>query len=166
LFALRGSFAAAGETQIRIDMSTVRYAGLWRRFAACLVDLILTASVYWVEYLVLLFVVIYLQEHHHNYDPGLEWPIGASIVAIIIQWIYWAGMESSSWQATWGKMILGIAVCDVEGRRISFTRATGRHFAKILSALILCVGFMMAGVTEKKRGLHDIIGGCFVVVKR
>ena len=77
-------------------------------------------------------------------------------------WIYEAVMESSSKQATLGKMALGLKVTDLEGRRISFARATGRHFAKLLSGMILLVGYIMAGFTERKQALHDMIAGTLV----
>jgi uncharacterized RDD family membrane protein YckC len=75
-------------------------------------------------------------------------------------------MESSPQQATLGKMALGLKVTDLQGERLSFARATGRYFGKIVSSLILFVGFMMAGWTEKKQALHDIMAGTLVVKKR
>ncbi len=75
-------------------------------------------------------------------------------------------MESSSQQATLGKIALGIMVTDLSGNRISFARASGRHFTKILSGIILYIGFIMAGFTEKKQALHDIIADCLVVKKQ
>jgi uncharacterized RDD family membrane protein YckC len=74
-------------------------------------------------------------------------------------------MESSAWQGTLGKKALGLTVTDLEGRRISFGRATGRYFAKIISTLILCIGYMMAGFTERKQALHDMIAGTLVLRK-
>jgi uncharacterized RDD family membrane protein YckC len=75
-------------------------------------------------------------------------------------------MESSPQQATLGKMALGLKVTDLQGERLSFARATGRYFGKIVSSLILFVGFMMAGWTEKKQALHDIMAGTLVVKKQ
>ena len=72
-------------------------------------------------------------------------------------------MLSSEKQATVGKMVLGIVVTDINGGPISFARATGRHFAKWLSALILGIGFLMAAFTEKKQALHDMIADTLVV---
>jgi uncharacterized RDD family membrane protein YckC len=59
-------------------------------------------------------------------------------------------------------MIFGMKVTDLQGNRISFARATGRHFAKILSGMILCIGFIMVGITERKQGLHDMLAGTLV----
>jgi len=78
-------------------------------------------------------------------------------------WLYFALMESSSWQATLGKKALNLQVTDLEGRRISFGRATGRFFGKIISGAILYIGYIMAGFTERKQALHDMIAGCLVL---
>jgi uncharacterized RDD family membrane protein YckC len=96
--------------------------------------------------------------------------IGIHMVSFIISgtigllgsWIYEAAMESSSKQATLGKMALGLKVTDLEGRRISFARATGRHFSKIISGCILLIGYIMAGFTQRKQALHDMIAGTLV----
>jgi uncharacterized RDD family membrane protein YckC len=81
----------------------------------------------------------------------------------MLSWIYYASLESSTWQATLGKKILGLKVTDLEGNRISFGRASGRFFGKILSGMILGIGFLMAGFTERKQALHDIVAGCLVL---
>ena len=86
----------------------------------------------------------------------------ARLITSILTWFYYAGMESSSRQATIGKSIMGIYVTDLDGQRISFLRATGRYFAKILSALILMIGFIMAAFTARKQALHDMIAGTLV----
>jgi uncharacterized RDD family membrane protein YckC len=74
-------------------------------------------------------------------------------------------MESSKYQSTLGKAVLGIKVTDLKGNRISFGRASGRFFAKIISSLTLGVGYIMIAFTEKKQGLHDMIAECLVVKK-
>jgi uncharacterized RDD family membrane protein YckC len=84
------------------------------------------------------------------------------ILSLFGNWLYEAFMESSSYQATLGKMIFGMKVTDLYGNRISFGRATGRHFAKWLSAMILGIGYIMVGFTERKQGLHDLLAGTLV----
>jgi uncharacterized RDD family membrane protein YckC len=90
----------------------------------------------------------------------------ASAVTAVLAWLYYALMESSKYQATLGKIVLGIVVTDTSGQRISFGRATGRYFAKIISQIILLIGYIMIAFTEKKQGLHDIIASTLVVVKK
>jgi uncharacterized RDD family membrane protein YckC len=123
--------------------SGVRYGGFWIRVVAAIIDTILIR--------VVLFPIAAIF--------GLS---GMVVLTIAASWLYEAVMESSSYQATLGKMILGMKVTDLYGNRISFARATGRHFAKILSAMILCIGFIMVGLTERKQGLHDLVAGTLV----
>ena len=61
----------------------------------------------------------------------------AATIGTFLGWAYFAGMESSERQATLGKSAMGIYVTDLNGQRITFLRATGRYFAKILSGLLL-----------------------------
>ncbi len=107
-----------------------------------------------------------LGEHSLRHGFGLPLLIfgGGVLGAIVIgaSWLYEALMESSSYQATLGKMIFGMKVTDLNGNRIDFLRATGRHFAKIVSGLLLCFGFIMVGFTERKQGLHDMLAGTLV----
>ena len=98
-------------------------------------------------------------------SPGVE---GASFLITgafntLVNWLYAALLESSSYQATLGKMALGLKVIALEGHRISFARATGRHFAKILSLLMFLIGFIMVGFTRRKQGLHDMLAGTLVI---
>ena len=80
----------------------------------------------------------------------------------MLSWVYYAGLESSSMRATLGKKALGLQVTDLTGQQISFARATGRYFGKLLSALTLGLGYLMAAFTERKQTLHDIVASCLV----
>ncbi|HBK66344.1 MAG TPA: hypothetical protein DD000_23340, partial [Cyanobacteria bacterium UBA11166] len=73
--------------------------------------------------------------------------------------------ESSPKQATIGKQALGIVVTDLNNQPISFVTATIRHFSKILSGIILLIGYLMVLFTEKKQALHDMLAGTLVVNK-
>jgi len=85
-------------------------------------------------------------------------------VALIVGWLYYAYLESGETQATWGKRMLGLYVTDLSGNRITFGRASGRFFAKIISRLIpFWIGYIMAGFTERRQALHDMIASCLVL---
>ncbi|UCH63264.1 MAG: RDD family protein [Fidelibacterota bacterium] len=126
-----------------------RYAGFWRRFAAVCID----GSV-------IIFALYYMQAF-----LLYEMSIIVAITSIPLTWSYFSGMESSPLQATIGKMAVGIYVTDLQGQRISFGRASGRFFGKILSGAILLIGYLLAGFTEKKQSLHDMMAGCLVLLK-
>jgi uncharacterized RDD family membrane protein YckC len=85
-----------------------------------------------------------------------------TLVNLVAGWLYFAGLESSM-GATPGKLVLGMRITTVDGQNISFLRATGRYFAKIISALILCIGYLMIAWDGHKQGLHDKIAGTYVI---
>ncbi len=152
----------------------VVYAGFWRRFGAYIIDaLIFGLPVGFVFGLVSAAITAtstpsYSSSYSYSSEPSPVatcLPLIINVVSIAIAWLYFAGFEASSKQATPGKMVLGIIVTDVNGSRISFGRASGRFFAKIVSGLILGIGYLMAGFTEKKQALHDMMAGCLVVRK-
>ncbi|MDD1665079.1 MAG: RDD family protein [Methanomicrobiales archaeon] len=87
------------------------------------------------------------------------------IIGTAISWVYYAGQESSPAQATLGKRVIGARVTDLEGKRISFGRASGRWLGKILSAASLCLGFLMIGFSKRKQGLHDKLAGTLVTYR-
>jgi uncharacterized RDD family membrane protein YckC len=96
---------------------------------------------------------------------ALELSLGTvgSVANLFVSWLYFSVMEGSGSQGTLGKLACGLAVTDTHGRRISFGRATGRYFAKILSALTLGIGFLMVAFMPRKQGLHDVVAGTLVV---
>ena len=138
------------------------YAGFWKRFVAALIDSVVTAIGGFVVGLVLGVILGVIAGIFGSGDAGLATLVG-NLTGIVVGWLYFALMESSSAQGTLGKMALRIKVTDLNGQQIGFARATGRHFGKIVSALILCIGFMMAGFTSKKQALHDMMAGCLVI---
>jgi uncharacterized RDD family membrane protein YckC len=90
------------------------------------------------------------------------WQMGG-ILAIGCGWLYAAGFEASSAQATIGKQWVGLKVVDEVGGRVTFLRATGRYAAKYLSALPCFLGFIMAVFSSRGRALHDSLAGTRVV---
>lgn len=154
-------------------MAGVRYGGFWIRVVAFIIDAILVRVVVRPVAAILGFGGMAagglglhglgLHGFGHGALPLLIFGSGV-LAALIIgaSWLYEALMLSSSYQATLGKMLFGMKVTDLYGNRISFGRATGRHFAKWLSAIILWIGFIMVGFTERKQGLHDLLAGTLV----
>jgi len=140
------------------------YGGFWLRVVAYIIDAIILNIAQSVISMPLGFSAMNLTNGDENAFIGMYF--GVIGISFVMQWLYSAVLESSSMQGTLGKKALGLAVTDLDGRRISFGRATGRYFAKFLSAMILLVGFMMAGWTARKQGLHDMIAGTLVYKAR
>jgi uncharacterized RDD family membrane protein YckC len=157
------SYAVAPSYPAVAAASGVGYGGFWIRVVAAIIDAILVRVV--VSPIHLVFGGLGLAGMMSGIHPlGLAiLGGGVTLIATLFgSWLYEAFMESSSYQATLGKMIFGMKVTDLNGNRISFERATGRHFAKWLSAMILFIGYIMVGFTERKQGLHDLLAGTLV----
>ena len=141
------------------------YAGFWRRLAAYAIDTVLLfVGLFILNVLVQFFVILGLLSSgqtltDESYAGTL---LVLSGILIVLVWLYYAGLESSAWQATIGKRLMRLVVTDLYGRRISFGRATGRYWSKILSTLILFAGFWMIPLTQRKQGLHDLIASTLV----
>lgn len=84
-------------------------------------------------------------------------------IPIGLPWLYFTFLESSESQATLGKRLMGLKVTDLDGRPINLTRASVRHFAKILSDWTIFIGYLMALFNKRHQTLHDMIGRCLVV---
>lgn len=127
----------------------MKYAGFWIRVLASILDSV-------VSLLIIVPIIGFLKFGWASvYDDAAAAGI-AFIASCVAGWLYYSVFECGSWQATPGKRILGLRVTDVGGNRIGFGRASGRYFAKIISAFpTLCIGFLMVGITQKKQGLHD-----------
>jgi len=134
----------------------VAYGGFWIRFVAYIIDAILLGIVGGV--VASLFGVSMMQTDWD--DPTIN------LVSLVVGWLYFALLESSERGATVGKMAMGLRVVTSQGQRLSFMNATGRYFAKFISAIILGIGFIMIAFTDKKRGLHDIIADTLVIKTR
>lgn len=131
------------------------YAGFWRRFAAYFIDALVLMVPQFIIGGVIGAVLGGLSE-------GALFVIG-NLVGLMIAWIYFAHMESSSRQGTLGKRAMGLRVYDMNRQRISFGHATGRFFGKLLSAFLLGIGYLMVAFTERKQGLHDKMAGTVVL---
>lgn len=128
----------------------VEYAGFWARFAAFFVD----SAIVIILSLAIVFASTLAGDTATLIGQFLAW---------IVYALYWPVMESSTRQATFGKSLLGIQVTDMDGARVSFLRALLRNIAKIISAIPLYLGFVLAAFTGRKQALHDMITKCLVV---
>ena len=157
----------------------VEYAGFWLRVIASFIDgfvLMFAFSLLFGLFALLIAVLVptlfaTLGDKLQNYQPNQD-QMGQIVLAFvaviygvnfIANWLYFALFEASSYQATPGKIALDLKVTDMDGKQISFIRASIRFWAKIPSSIIFCIGLMMAGWTEKKQCLHDMLTNCLVI---
>jgi uncharacterized RDD family membrane protein YckC len=155
----------------------VEYAGFWLRFVAYLIDGVISGIAF-VILLIPLFVLTgagaalsKIGSGENISDEvaaflGLGFIFGFFGIIFLVSWLYYALSESSAWQATLGKKMLNLKVTDMTGQPISFGRASGRFFARIITHMIpLAIGYILAGFTEKKQAIHDMIASCLVLRK-
>jgi uncharacterized RDD family membrane protein YckC len=126
-----------------VAVATAVYAGFWTRVVAFIIDAVIVAVA-------------------SGLIASATFGVGF-LLSFVAPWLYEAFMLSSEWQATVGKRAMSIAVTGIDGGRISFGRATGRHFAKWISICTLGIGFIMAAFTAKKQALHDLIAETLVI---
>ena len=149
------------------------YAGFWLRFVAVILDglilgVVTSALSFPIIGLTGLGAAIRGIHPGREPDPAFIAAILAAVplliaVGVLTKWLYYAYCESSEWQATPGKKVLNLRVTDLNGQRISFGRASGRFFAKYISALTMLIGYILAGFTERRQALHDMIAGTLVL---
>ncbi|WP_216820638.1 RDD family protein, partial [Cnuella takakiae] len=120
-----------------------RYASFWERFGAAFLDGLMLG--------ILQFIMRFFVEENVN-----------TVLNFLVGWLYYAVMESGPNQATLGKKALGLKVTNMNGGPITFGQATGRYFGKILSAIILLIGYLMMLWDNKKQTLHDKLAGTLV----
>jgi uncharacterized RDD family membrane protein YckC len=133
------------------------YAGFWRRAVAYLIDVALLTGIgiaafaLWAQAL--------------RPDALIGWLETYPWVPLLVQGLYFALLESSRLQGTLGKALLGLRVSDYDGRRIGLLRAIVRYFGRLISELILMLGFLMVLFTERKQGLHDFLARTYVLTR-
>ena len=162
----------AGAAQISAPPA---YGGFWVRFVASFIDGLILGIPFWIVVVLLMFMFggFGMMMRRNAGDPRAAAAFLAPMFGlfflgmlafVVVEWLYFAGMESSARQATFGKSVMSLRVTNYEGQRISFGHATGRFFAKIISGLIpFAIGYIMAGFTAKKQALHDLIAGTLVL---
>jgi uncharacterized RDD family membrane protein YckC len=132
-----------------ISFGSVSYGGFWVRLLALALDgavlAIAAALLWWLM-------------------PRLGLASLFLVTLLALESVYFAAFWSSRMEATPGQKICGLRVIDaVTADGISFSRGLLRVLGMFVSALVLGVGFVMVAFTQRKRGLHDIIAGTYIV---
>jgi len=158
------------------DAAEPEYAGFWLRFGAWVIDyLILMVPFTAISIAMGLGTAMAtLLSHFENDRTGAVTAYAAAVqpitfVLLVIGFAYYVFFECSRWQATPGKMAVGIRVTDVAGRRLTVARAAGRNAVRLVNAftvLIPMVAYVTAAFTQRKQGVHDLLAGTYVLTGR
>jgi uncharacterized RDD family membrane protein YckC len=133
------------------------YAGFWWRALAFILD--------WIVLTVIDGIVAFAAGIDAWLHNAFAYRSTIGFYTFVIGLLYFPLMESSRLRATLGKLACGLVVVDEDGRQLGFSRAFGRNLGKVVSAAILMIGFLMAGWTQRKQALHDMMAGCLVLKK-
>ena len=158
-------------------MENKEFAGFWIRFWANFIDgLVLMAPMFVVNAIVyqqvlgmskmdyeFMMIEQNSSDMYYVYTEPFEIMVWTMPITFILSLLFCSILTASNWQGTVGKRLLGLKVVDLEGNRLGFAHSLGRFFAYIPSGLILYLGYIMVGVTEKKQGLHDMIAKTYVI---
>jgi len=145
---------AAGET---------RYAGFWLRVVARIIDHFVIFIPVYVLVIGVSAAMGLLERMKTGETSATPFVVAVYVAPMVANFFYFSLMHSSPWQATIGKKALGLKVTDLDGGRLTFGRAALRWFCVAISYATFCIGFMMAGLTERKRALHDMLASTLVV---
>lgn len=138
------------------NKTKIEYSSFLQRLAASLIDtVVLFVISYVVGFIFGLFSYVV-------FGPDASVLIGY-FIGLIVGWLFYAAFESSKYMATPGKIALSIQVRDENFQRMTFGRATGRHFARFLSSIPLCIGYLFPLWTERRQALHDIVAKTVVI---
>ena len=120
------------------------YAGFWVRLLAAIID----------------WVAIGIVQAFFNYV--LKGPI-ANFVSLALTFGY-APFMLYQYQATLGKMALGLKVVSENGKKLEVPQLLLREWVgKFLSGIVFGLGFLWVGFDEKKQGWHDKLGHTLVI---
>ncbi|WP_395803738.1 RDD family protein, partial [Daejeonella sp.] len=135
------------------------FAGLDIRLLAVVIDYFIIFAIYCV---IALIIVLFLEER----DLKIKVSLAGLAIIPLVKLVYSIVMEGSARQGTWGKVLMGLRICDEQGNAISFARALARNLGKIISSGTLGLGYLMGFFNKKQQCLHDLIAGTLVVKDR
>ena len=148
-------YAPAGQPAVPVQAAVFPYGGFWIRFVASLIDWVILGVVSW-------FLGLFIAAAAWLDIPGAE--VFGSLVGLFVNLTYEVLLTSAA-GGTLGKLVLGYHVVDQNGRHIGYGRSLGRWLSKIISAVVLLLGFIWVGIDAYKQGWHDKIAGTYVVRK-
>jgi uncharacterized RDD family membrane protein YckC len=152
----------------------VSYAGLGRRVAAYVIDLVigfsvLMAAAFTTRILLAAGLVTPIQAT----DPVTLWrSLGVGLkVAVLLAFvlamgpIYFVLFESSPWQATFGKRVVDIRVTGDDGQRVNRRRACVRWIARFFCGLFggSLASLVLIATTQNQKAVHDHLAHTLVL---
>ncbi|MEK7363524.1 MAG: RDD family protein [candidate division NC10 bacterium] len=162
--ALHDLVAGTRVMKVRRPWLEGKPAGFWMRYAALGIDwqlLALPLAVFGIIAAIL--IPLTMAMRNPMAGAAVVLTLGLFLLAFMVAYSIWM---HGKWGQTLGKMALGMKVARTDGSALGYGGAFLRWIGSVLSALILMIGYIMAGVRSDKRSLHDLIAGSRVTYIR
>ena len=149
----------------------VRYAGFWIRFVARVIDAVLLGVVGMIIRLPLTMALGLGGLGARGVGalaiaPAMIGLFGLLTLINIALAVAYEVYFVSTKGGTLGKLVLGLKIIRADGGPVSPGLALGRYFAQWISAMILLIGYIIAGFDPEKRALHDRICNTRVIYSK
>jgi len=150
-----------------VSSDQIKYAGFWIRYVANIIDGFLIGILFFIIGIIIGIIIIAVNglEAVKGFHLSKGADIAVRIIGMVVGWIYFVWM-TKKYQATLGKKAVGIKVMSDKSEELTLGRVILREtIGKLISAIILYIGYIMVGFTKRKQALHDKIAGTVVVYK-
>jgi uncharacterized RDD family membrane protein YckC len=143
-----------------LDAPPLHYAGFWARGAAKIVDYLI------LSFLMAIWLVPMILKSSADAPPDFEsfYSMQFQLIGLLIQGLYTI-FFIGQFEATPGKMLLGLKVVRANGERVGWGLSTGRFGGEILSMVLCHLGYLLAVFDSEKRTLHDHLCSTRVIHK-
>lgn len=129
---------------------------------------------YAIDYIVIIIVAVVMATAYytiraflgHLYSEEEQNEGILNLFGIILMIFYHTIFEASKLRGSIGKIICKLCVVDVDGTQLSFLRAFGRNAGKILSGLIIGLGFLRILWDDSRQGWHDELARAYVIRRK
>lgn len=157
-------YGNSGQTGVPVPAAQIKYAGFWIRWVANIIDGFILGIPLAVIIIFFIFFAL-TKSTRSGYEDTTGINLIVRLVGFVVSWLYFILM-TKKYGATLGKRILGLVVISDKSENLSWGQVILREtIGKIVSAVILYIGYIMAGFTQKKQALHDMIASTVVVYK-
>lgn len=163
--ALHDLVAGTRVMKVRRPWLEGKPAGFWMRYAALGIDwqlLALPVALFGILAAVMMPLMMAVRLPA-SAAAAVGLTIALFLLGFVVAYSVWM---HGKWGQTLGKMALGMKVARTDGSALGYGGAFLRWIGSVLSALILMIGYIMAGVRSDKRSLHDLIAGSRVTYIR
>ena len=146
-------------------VNQIHYAGLWPRFLALLVDLIILSAIFFPTTKIVKGTwMMSAGEHEWHYSLFITDPLCIIFLcAIVLYFVFFEGLAG----ATPGKFIVGIRVINLDGAKPGLAKGAIRNLLRLVDGLpaLNILGIVLIVSSPERTRFGDRVAGTRVVYK-